>query len=165
MGFLRSQDTTAFVELAFAAHCRVSAAGVSDAPTDRTDRRRLNPHNDLSPARMPAVMKRLFIDSGVASSRPGVDGQGVAVLPGGVLHPAPSGPHQKGTPPRECPGSKQGPSWVPGQRRRDDPQAVFGRLACGERLANPTPWLIDPLTKGRQHVWKSLVDQARDCCR
>jgi hypothetical protein len=29
--------------------------------------------------------------------------------------------------------------WVPGQRRRDDPQAVFGRLACGERLANPTP--------------------------
>ena len=28
-------------------------------------------------------------------------------------------------------------SW---QGRRDDPQAVLGRLACGERLANPTPY-------------------------
>ena len=27
-------------------------------------------------------------------------------------------------------------SW---QGRRDDPQALLGRLACGERLANPTP--------------------------
>jgi hypothetical protein len=50
--------------------------------------------------------------------------------------------------PWECPGSKQGPSsapgskeeppWIPRQGRRDDPQAVLGRLACGERLANPT---------------------------
>jgi hypothetical protein len=42
---------------------------------------------------------------------------GVAVLPGGVLLPAPSGPHQQGTPPWEFPGSKQGPPWVPGNRR------------------------------------------------
>jgi hypothetical protein len=87
MGFLRSQDTTAFVELALAAHCRVSAAGVSDAPTDRTDRRRLNPHNDLSPARMPAAMKRLFIDSGVASSRPRVDGKVLRFCQVGRLFP------------------------------------------------------------------------------
>jgi hypothetical protein len=72
----------------------------------------------------------------------------VAVLPGGALLPAPFGPHQQGPPQWECPGSKQGPSsvsgskeeppWIPRQGRRDDPQAVFGRLACGERLANPT---------------------------
>ena len=29
--------------------------------------------------------------------------------------------------------------WVPGQRRRDEPQAIPGRRACGERPANPTP--------------------------
>jgi len=39
----------------------------------------------------------------------------------------------------ERPGSKQEPPWVPWKRRRDDPQALFGRLACEERLANPTP--------------------------
>ncbi len=61
-GLLKSQDTAAVVELAVAAHCRISAAGVSDALTDRTDLRRLNPHSDLSPARMPAAMKRLFMD-------------------------------------------------------------------------------------------------------
>ena len=37
------------------------------------------------------------------------------------------------------PGSKQEPPWVLWKGRRDDPQAVLGRLACGERLANPTP--------------------------
>jgi hypothetical protein len=44
------------------------------------------------------------------------DPQGVAVLPGGALLPAPSGPHQQGTPPSEFPGSKQGPmgSWQHG---------------------------------------------------
>jgi hypothetical protein len=63
----------------------------------------------------------------------------VAVLPGGALLPAPSGPHQQGPPPWERPGSKQGPPWVPGQRRRDDPRAVFGRRTRGEQLANPTP--------------------------
>ena len=41
------------------------------------------------------------------------DPQGVAILAGGTLRPGPSGPHKQGTPPRECPGSKQGPlgSW------------------------------------------------------
>jgi hypothetical protein len=67
------------------------------------------------------------------------DPRSVAVLPGGALLPAPSRPHRQGPPPSEFPGSKQEPAWVPGQRRRDDPQAVFGRLACGERLANPMP--------------------------
>jgi hypothetical protein len=46
-----------------AAHCRISSVGASDAPTDRTNRRRLNPHNDLSLARMPAAVKRLFIET------------------------------------------------------------------------------------------------------
>jgi hypothetical protein len=46
-----------------AAHCRISAVGASDAPTDRTNRRRLNPPNDLSLARMPAAVKRLFIET------------------------------------------------------------------------------------------------------
>jgi hypothetical protein len=67
--------------------------------------------------------------------------QGVAVLPGGAVLPAPSGPHQQGTPPWEFPGSKQGPAWVPGQRRRDDPQAVLDRLVCGEadaRVSSPS---------------------------
>jgi hypothetical protein len=76
-----------------------------------------------------------------------LDQQGVAVLPGGALVPAPSGPHQQGTPSRELLGSKQGPPSVPGQGRRDDPQAVSGRLAWGERLANPTPQSIAHLLK------------------
>jgi hypothetical protein len=45
-----------------AAHFRISAVGASDAPTDRTGRR-LNPHNDLSPARMPAAVKRFFSET------------------------------------------------------------------------------------------------------
>jgi hypothetical protein len=76
-----------------------------------------------------------------------LDQQGVAVLPGGALVPAPSGSHQQGTPPWELPGSKQEPPWVSGQGRRDDPQAVSGRLAWGERLANPTPQSIVHLLK------------------
>jgi hypothetical protein len=66
----------------------------------------------------------------------------------GRLLPAPSGPHQQG-PPYGVPWQQTGTQWflatrrnlpwVPGQGRRDDPQAVFGRRACGERLANPTP--------------------------
>ena len=45
-----------------------------------------------------------------------VQSTGVAVLPGGALLPAPSGPHQQGTPPSEFLGSKQGPmgSWQHG---------------------------------------------------
>ncbi len=46
-----------------AAHCRISAVGVSDAPADRTDHRRLSPHNDLSPVRMLPAVKRLFIET------------------------------------------------------------------------------------------------------
>ncbi len=46
--------------------------------------------------------------------------------------------------PMGVPGSTQGPPWVPGQRRRDDPQAKAGRPACGERLANPTPASSSP---------------------
>jgi hypothetical protein len=52
-----------------AAHCRISSVGASDAPTDRTNRRRLNPHNDLSLARMPAAVKRLFIETQVLICR------------------------------------------------------------------------------------------------
>jgi hypothetical protein len=63
----------------------------------------------------------------------------------GRLLPAPSGPHQQGTPPWEFPGSNRDPM-VPGnteeppgsrQRRRDDPQA----LVCGEpdaRVSGPS---------------------------
>jgi len=77
----------------------------------------------------------------------------VAVLPGGALQPAPSGPHQQGPPPWEFPGSNRDPvgswqhggtPWVLWQRRRDDPQAVLDRLACGEPDARVS---VHPLTE------------------
>ena len=51
----------------------------------------------------------------------------VAVRAGGAEIPAPSVPHTQGS---------GGPLEV---GRRDDPQAAFGRLAWGERVANPAP--------------------------
>jgi hypothetical protein len=244
---LRSRHTTASVEWSSAVHSKTSEIGVSDAPTDRSDLRRLNRLSELSPATTLAGMRRL-IDSdrslaspllvshprsytrgrsvGAFSSvlragrlrianghagthrrdivsrpvwtaqqglplgskqgtlmgswyQPGIHGtprQGDVAAPG---LPAVGNDRQDPGPSRACPihkvlrfwqaghcgparldrtnralphgsalaanrdpwvpGSKQGPPWVPGQGRRDDPQAVFGRLACGERLANPTP--------------------------
>jgi hypothetical protein len=61
-GFHRSSGATAFVEWSSAVHNKTSEIGVSDAPTDRSDLRRLNPPNDLSPAMTLAGMRRL-IDS------------------------------------------------------------------------------------------------------
>ena len=81
-GFHQSSGATAFVEWSSAVHNKTSEIGVSDAPTGRSDLRRLNPLNQLSPAMTLAGMRRL-IDSG-ASSRPGADGQGVAVVTGGA---------------------------------------------------------------------------------
>ena len=81
-GFYRSSGATAFVEWSSAVYSKTSEIGVSDAPTGRSDLRRLNPRNELSPAMTLAGMRRL-IDSG-ASSRPGADGQGVAVVTGGA---------------------------------------------------------------------------------
>jgi hypothetical protein len=59
---LRSRHTTAFVECSSAVHSKTSEVGVSDAPTDRSDLRRLNPLNELSPAMTLSGMRRL-IDS------------------------------------------------------------------------------------------------------
>ena len=295
---LRSRHTTASVEWSSAVHSKTSEIGVSDAPTDRSDLRRLNPPNELSPARTLAGRRRLidsdrspaspllvshpcsyrrgrsvgafssvrragrlriangharnhisdihegplgcratnlsasgtgvqarrvmslqpptavFSDAERARSRstrccrpdrrdvvsrpvwasqkdsllgrkqgdPWVRGtsQGPMGLPGkGDMPIWSSGPSGTRRPSRACPihrccgsarrdiaarpvrpaqtgnspmgapwqqtgtqwvpGSKQEPPWVLWKGRRDDPQAVLGRLACGERLANPTP--------------------------
>ena len=61
-GFYRSSGATAFVEWSSAVHSKTSEIGVSDAPTGRSDLRRLNPPNDLSPAMTLSGMRRL-IDS------------------------------------------------------------------------------------------------------
>jgi hypothetical protein len=60
--FLRSRHTTACVELSSAVHSKTSEVGVGDAPTGRSDLRRLNGPNELSPAMTLAGMRR-FIDS------------------------------------------------------------------------------------------------------
>ena len=59
----------------------------------------------------------------------------VAVRAGGAEIPAPSVPHTQGS---------GGPLEV---GRRDDPQAAFGRLAWGERVANPAPLSNNQMTK------------------
>jgi len=61
-GFYRSSGATACVELSLAVHSKTSEIGVSDAPTDRSDLRRLNPPNELSPAMTLSAMRQL-IDS------------------------------------------------------------------------------------------------------
>ena len=61
-GFLRSSGVTAFVEWSSAVYSKTSEIGVSDAPTGRSDLRRLNGPNELSPAMTLAGMRR-FIDS------------------------------------------------------------------------------------------------------
>jgi hypothetical protein len=63
-------------------------------------------------------------------------GRNVAVLAGGAVIPTPPAPHTRGS------------GGSPQVGRRDDPQAAFGRLACGERLANPAPLFMDnPMTR------------------
>jgi len=59
-GFYRSSGATAFVEWSSAVYSKTSEIGVSDAPTGRSDLRRLNPLNDLSPARTLAGMRQLI---------------------------------------------------------------------------------------------------------
>jgi hypothetical protein len=66
---LRSRHTTASVEWSSAVHSKTSEIGVSDAPTDRSDLRRLNPPNELSPARTLAGRRRL-IDSDRSPASP-----------------------------------------------------------------------------------------------
>ena len=61
-GFHRSSGVTAFVEWSSAVHSKTSEIGVSDAPTDRSDLRRLDPPSELSPAMTLPGMRRL-IDS------------------------------------------------------------------------------------------------------
>jgi hypothetical protein len=61
-GFCRSSGATAFVEWSSAVYSKTPEVGVSDAPTGRSDLRRLNPLNELSPATTLAGMRRL-IDS------------------------------------------------------------------------------------------------------
>jgi hypothetical protein len=63
-GFHQSRHTTAFVEWSSAVHSKTSEIGVSDAPTDRSDLRRLNPPNDLSPATTLSGMRRLIDSDG-----------------------------------------------------------------------------------------------------
>ena len=86
-GSLKSQHATAFVELSSAVHRKVSEIGVTDAPTGRGCLWFLNPPNDLPLEKILPAMRRLFIDSGVASARPGADGKGVAVVTGGASVP------------------------------------------------------------------------------
>jgi hypothetical protein len=57
-GFYRSRHTTACVELSSAVHSKTSEVGVGDAPTDRSDLRRLNPLNESSPAMTLSGMRR-----------------------------------------------------------------------------------------------------------
>ena len=59
-GFLRSSGATAFVEWSSAVYSKTSEIGVSDARTGRSDLRRLNPLNQLSPARTLAGMSQLI---------------------------------------------------------------------------------------------------------
>jgi hypothetical protein len=61
-GFYRSSGATAFVEWSSAVSSKTSEIGVGDAPTDRSDLRRLNRLNELSPAMTLSGMRRL-IDS------------------------------------------------------------------------------------------------------
>jgi hypothetical protein len=62
MSCLRFQYETASLEALLAVHSRGSQVVVSDAPTDRSDLRRLNPPNELSPAMTLSAMRQL-IDS------------------------------------------------------------------------------------------------------
>jgi hypothetical protein len=62
MNCLRFQYETASLEALLGVHTRSSQVGVSDAPTDGSELRRLNPPNDLSPAMTLSGMGR-FIDS------------------------------------------------------------------------------------------------------
>jgi hypothetical protein len=80
------------------------------------------------------ILLALFpLESRAPSRAGGIDSPGpmarrnVAVRAGGAEIPAPSVPHTQGS---------GGPLEV---GRRDDPQAAFGRLAWGERVANPAP--------------------------
>ena len=66
---LQSRHTTAFVECSSAVRSQTSEIAVSDAPTDRSDLRRLNPPNELSPARTLAGMRQL-IDSDRSPASP-----------------------------------------------------------------------------------------------
>jgi hypothetical protein len=59
---LQSRHTTACVEWSSAVRSQTSEIGVSCAPTDQSDLRRLNPPNELSPAMTLSGMRRL-IDS------------------------------------------------------------------------------------------------------
>ena len=67
-GFLWSRHTTACVELSSAVYSKTSEIGVSDAPTGRSDLRRLNPPNDVSPAMTLAGMRRLIDSDGSPAS-------------------------------------------------------------------------------------------------
>jgi len=66
---------------------------------------------------------------GIKSSR------GVAVLAGGALPPRLAASTGGEVVPLQYPRTA-GPRFL---GRRDDPQAEFGRLACGERMAKPAP--------------------------
>ena len=61
-GFHQSSGATAFVEWSSAVYSQTSEIGVSDAPTGRSELRRLNPLHDVSPAMTLSGMRRL-IDS------------------------------------------------------------------------------------------------------
>ena len=63
-GLHRSSGATAFVEWSSAVHSKTSEMGVSDAPTGRSDLRRLNPLTELSPAMTLTGMRRLIDSDG-----------------------------------------------------------------------------------------------------
>ncbi len=147
-GSLKSQHTTAFVELSSAVHSKVSEIGVTDAPTDRGCLCFLNPPNDLPLEKIIPAMRRLFMDSGVASSRPGVDGKGVAVVTGGESVPTSQG-RNTGTPSSGVHDNKQGDPWVP-----DTNQGPVGFCGKGDVVIHrPRPVASNRETEARaEHV-------------
>jgi hypothetical protein len=217
MSCLRFQYETASLEALLAVHSRGSQVVVSDAPTDRSDLRRLNRLNELSPAMTLSGMRRLIdsdrspafsllvphpcsctrgrsvgafssvrragrlrIASGHARHRMSGFTRGRWVSEGRTSQPSVqwqrslcvsvqppmasfsdlervwsrstrccgsakrevcsrrAGTAQQGLPLGRATTSR-GTHRVPRQRQRNDPLAVLGRLARGERLANPTP--------------------------
>jgi hypothetical protein len=152
---LQPHHKTARHSLAFRA--KGSDADASELAHSCVRLRWLNTPRALPLAKTSPAM-RLFSDSAGSPSRPLGAHDSISEVPGGgrLRHPRACLIHkvlrffQMGHcyPPRldrtnrdspmGVPWQQTGTQRVPGQGRRDDPQAVPGRLACGERLANPT---------------------------
>jgi hypothetical protein len=145
---LQSRHTTAFVEWSSAVYSKTSEIGVSDAPTGRSDLRRLNRLSELSPAMTLSGMRQLIdsdrspasflLVSHPCSYRRGRSvGTFSSVRRAGRLHigNGHAGTHRRDvvsrpvwTAQQGLPlGSKQGYPWVPGTS-----QGPMGLLGTGD---------------------------------